>query len=296
MKSIIKKIKDNRENVYRLLGLLRFLPDPIYLKLIYRLKMKKRLNLNNPQTFNEKIQWLKLHDRNPEYTAMVDKYDAKKYVADIIGEQYIVKNLGVWNNFNEIDFSQLPEKFVLKCTHNSGGVVLCTNKKNFDIKKAKKIINKSLKYNFYYAWREWPYKNVKPRIIAEEYLENNGQELVDYKLMMFNGKLECSFVCTARNSERGLHVTFYDKEWNILPFDRHYPRESKPIERPTKYEEMVRIAEKLSKGLPFVRVDLYEIEGKIYFGELTFYPGSGYEEFEPEEWDYKLGSKIILNK
>lgn len=273
-----------------------YMTDLSYLKLCYEYKFHKKLDLDNPQTFNEKLQWLKLYDRNPKYTQMVDKYAAKKYVANIIGKEYIIPTLGIYNNFDEIDFNKLPNQFVIKCTHDSGGIIICKDKKKLDIKAAKKKINKCLKRNFYYFGREWPYKNVKPRIIIEEYMnDENNEELTDYKVMCFNGVPKISFTCTDRFSD-GLKVTFFDINWNKMPFQRHYPISNKEIKKPKNYDKMIELSKKLSKDIPFVRVDWYEINGKIYFGELTFYPGSGYEEFNPDEWDLKLGEMLDLSK
>lgn len=272
------------------------LPDTIYLKIQYRRIMKQSLDLKHPQTFNEKLQWLKIHDHNPIYTTMVDKYAVKKYVADIIGEEHIIPTLGVWDHFDEIDFEKLPDQFVLKCTHDSGGLVICLDKNSFDKKAAKRKIEKSLKRNFYWMGREWPYKNVPPRIIAETYMTDGiNEELNDYKMMCFNGKVKATFVCSNRFSNEGLNVTFYDTNWERLPFERHYHPASKlDIDKPQTYQEMVQIAEKLSEKIPFVRVDFYEIKGKVYFGELTFYPASGMEGFSPEQWDTTLGEWIQL--
>ena len=275
---------------------LRFLKDETFLKIKYRRIMKKRLNLDNPQTFNEKLQWLKLYDRKDIYTTMVDKFEAKKYVANIIGEEYIIPTLGIYEKFEDINFDELPEKFVIKCTHDSGGIVICKDKSKFDLKKARKKINKNLKRNFYYNFREWPYKNVKPRIIVEKYMENpNNKELVDYKLMSFNGKVKCSFVCLNRNSKEGLNVDFYDINWRKMPFERHYKNSNIILEKPQNYDLMIELAEKLTQNTIFLRVDFYEIEGKIYFGELTFYPGAGLEEFKPEKYDKILQKSVEVN-
>ena len=267
-----------------------------YLKLQFKRRVGYPLNLDDPQTFNEKLQWLKLHDRNPLYTKMVDKYEAKKYVADIIGNKYIIPTLGVWSHFDEIDFDKLPEKFVLKCTHDSGSIVICKDKKVMDKKTAREKLERGLRRNYYYAGGfEWPYKNVKPRIIAEQFMmDGDGAELTDYKIMCFNGKVKCSFTCTGRQSPRGLHVTFYDRQWKKMPFARHYPTEQKSGPRPRNYEKMMELAEKLAASLKFARVDFYEINNQIYFGEITFFPGNGMEEFSPVEWDYQLGSWIQL--
>lgn len=214
-------------------GYLKWIPDKLYLQMCYRAAIGHRLNLQNPQGFNEKIQWLKLYDHNPLYTTMVDKEAAKGYVEGVIGKDYIIPTLGAWNEFDEIDFDSLPEQFVLKCTHDSGGVVICKNKADFNIAAAKKKINKSLHRQFFYVGREWAYRNVQPRIIAETYLSNGqADDLCDYKLMCFNGKVKCSFVCTNRHSPEGVHVTFYDPFWKIMPFERHYPKDEQALSPP----------------------------------------------------------------
>ena len=254
------------------------------------------MDFKNPKTFNEKLQWLKLYNRKPEYTTMVDKYAVKKYVADIIGDQYIIPTLGVWNSFEKIDFDNLPNQFVLKCTHDSGGLVICKDKSKFNWNATKEKIKTSLKTDFYKLGREWPYKNVPRRIIAEKYMEDsNDPDLKDYKFMCFNGKVQSTFVCSDRSTGKGLHVTFLDRNWVKLPFERHYPSSLDPISKPVCYDEMVYLAEKLSAGIPFVRVDFYEINKKVYFGELTFFPGCGTEKFTPSEWDLKLGQMINID-
>ena len=274
------------------------LPDPIYLRLIYYLYIGKRLHIKSPKTFNEKLQWLKLHDRNPEYTTMVDKVEAKNWVAERIGEQYIIPTLGVWDRVEDIDFDALPDQFVLKTNHDSGGVVICKDKNKLDRSLARKKLAKSLKRDFYAYGREWPYKNVPHKILAEQFISSSAVEhtddIPDYKFMCFNGRVECCFVCTDRNSQDGLKVTFFDRSWRLMPFMRHYPASQKEIPRPHNHDKMIELVEKLSVGLKCVRVDFYEVGDAIYFGEMTFYPGSGFEEFSPEEWDYKLGQLIKL--
>lgn len=295
---LLLKALSNKEIFFAYLcemGLLNFLDDKAYLKLMYKIHMGKSLNLEHPQTFNEKLQWLKIHDRNPLYTTLVDKYEVKKYVADKIGEQYIIPTLGVWDHFDDIDFDTLPDQFVLKCTHDSGGLVICRDKSKLDKKITKIRIEKCLKRNYYWSGREWPYKNVKPRIIAEKYMcDDMDDELKDYKIMCFDSKVKETFVCSDRFSDKGLRVTFYDTDWKRLPFARHYPVAEEEIEKPKSYDEMKQLAEKLAQKIPFVRVDFYEVKGRPYFGELTFYPGSGMEEFSPEKWDKKLGELIRL--
>ena len=289
--------KKYRFNILASRGFYNHWSDEKYLKHKFKLEMGYDLNLNNPQTFSEKLQWLKLHDHNPLYTIMVDKEKAKEYVANIIGSKYIIPTLGVWDKFEDIDFDKLPTQFVLKTTHDSGGVFICKNKEDFDIHAARLKLEKSLKRNFYYQGREWPYKNVKPRIIAERYMEDtSSSELKDYKLFCFNGKHKCTYVCTDRFTKDGLKITFYDPHWEIMPFERHYPRSKTRIEKPSNYYEMVELAEKLSKNIPFVRVDFYSIVGQTYFGELTFFPGSGMRKFNPSKWDYTLGSWIKLGE
>ena len=275
-------------------------PEKI-VKKMFRKHMGYELDLNNPKTFNEKLQWLKLYNHEEIYTIMVDKYAAKKYVADRIGEKYIIPTLGIWNNFDEIDFQTLPNKFVLKCTNDCGSIVIVKNKNNFDVEAARDKLELGLRHNYYYSCYEWPYKNVPPRIIAEKYMIDFNDEgspkddLTDYKFMCFHGEVKCIFTCTQRRSSDGLRVTFFDEEWKQLPFERHYPAaEVGSIAKPKNLNLMKTFAEQLSTNIPFVRVDFYEINGKVYFGELTFFPGAGFEEFTPSKYDRILGSWINL--
>lgn len=275
--------------------LLKLLPDNIFLQIKYRYKFNKKLDLKKPQTFNEKLQWLKLYDRNPEYTKMVDKYEAKKYVANIIGEEYIIPTLGVYDKFEDINFATLPNQFVIKCTHDSGGLIICKDKTKLNIKEARKKINKSLKRNYFYTGREWPYKNVKPRIIAEQYMvDESGTELKDYKFFCFNGEPKLLFV--AKDRPYATKFNYYDMDFKKLPFKQHYKNFNDYIEKPKGFEKMIELSRKLSKDIPHVRVDFYDINGKVYFGELTFYHFSGFEKFEPEEWDRILGDMLKLPK
>ncbi len=272
-----------------------FLTDEKYLKIFYWANMGKKLNLDNPQTYNEKLQWLKLYNRKKEYTKLVDKYEAKKIVADIIGDQYIIPTLGVWKNFGDIDFNSLPNQFVLKTTHDSGGVVICRDKETFDIEKAKRIIEKSQKNNFYLMGREWPYKDVEPRIIAEEYKEDaKTEELRDYKFFCFNGSAKALFIASDRQSDSETKFDFFDMDFNHLDFTNGHPNADVYPDPPENLKLMQELAEKLSVGFPHVRVDFYEVNGKVYFGELTFFHWSGIVPFDPEEWDYKFGSMIEL--
>lgn len=277
------------------LGFFNWLPDKQYLHVQYWACMGKRLNLKEPNTFNEKLQWLKLYNRRPEYTMMVDKYEVKKYVADKIGEEYIIPTLGVWERFDEIDFDCLPDQFVLKCTHDSGGLVIVKDKSKFDKNVAKKEIEACLKRKYYLQNREWPYKNVKPRIIAEKYMEDSlSAELRDYKYFAFNGSAEVMFIATDRGTDT--RFDFYDADFKHLPIVNGYPNASKEICKPVNFEKMKELAERLSIGIPHLRVDFYEVNGRVYFGELTFYHWSGMMPFEPESWDQKLGEQIDLSQ
>lgn len=278
-------------------GFFKWIPDDIYLKLVYKAYFKKKLDLKKPITFNQKLQWLKLYDRNPKYTKLVDKYEVREYIKKEIGEEYLIPLIGVYDNFDDINFDDLPNQFVLKCTHDSGGVVICKDKNKLNKESVRKKINKSLEYNYYYLWREWPYKNVKPRIICEQYMTDNlDEELKDYKFMCFNGEVKCLFVCLNRNSSSGLNVDFYNLDWDLMPFERHYKNSGQKIKKPNNFDKMIELARKLSRDIPFVRVDFYEVEGKVYFGELTFYPGSGLEEFTPHKYDEILGNWLQLPK
>ena len=285
---------------YGIVAIGRALPDKIwadalYLKLLFRYKMKKKLNLSNPETYSEKLQWLKLYDRRAEYTRMVDKFEAKKYVAGRIGEEYIIPTLGVWNSFDEIDFDSLPDQFVLKCTHDSGGLVICTDKSKLDMEKARKQINHALRRKYYLNTREWPYKDVKPRIIAEKYMvDESGYELKDYKFFCFDGKVRAMFIATDRSADTETCFDFYDCDFNHLPFINGHPNAQREIPKPQGFEEMIRLAGKLGKAMPQSRIDFYNINGKIYFGEITFFHWSGLMPFRPEEWDKMFGSWIEL--
>ena len=285
MKNLIKKLS-------------RILPDKLYIQLAYFWRMKKFPNLRNPKTFNEKLQWLKLYDRKPEYAQMVDKYEAKRYVAEKIGEEYIIPALGVWEKFEEIDFDALPDQFVLKCTHDSGGLVICKDKQTLNKKEAEEKINNSLKENYYYHSREWPYKNVKPRIIAEKYIEDHkkkGRNLDVYKIFCFGGK---PMIIQAIQNDKTKEETidYYDTNWNCLRLRQNYPNSTTPLDKPPQLQRILEIAGALSQGHSFLRVDLYDVDDKIWFSELTFYSDSGMAKFEPKEWDYRLGQWLILPK
>ena len=270
-------------------------PDKLYLKMLFRLKMGKKLDLNQPKTYSEKLQWLKLYNRNPLYTSLVDKYSVKEYVSKIIGKEYIIPTLGVWNKFEDIDFSKLPNQFVLKCTHDSGGLVICKDKSKFDIEIARNKIKKSLGRKYDKLYREWPYKNVIPRIIAETYMEDESGELKDYKFFCFNGKVKSLFIASDRQKKgEDTKFDFFDRDFNHLPFTNGHPNASDSPQKPHMFEEMIFLAETLSKGFPHVRIDFYEVGTKIYFGEMTFFHWSGFVPFNPESWDYKFGEWLQL--
>ncbi len=272
-----------------------------YLKILYRLEMRKKLNLEHPHLYQEKLQWLKLYNHDPQYTRMVDKITAKEYAAEIIGEQYIIPTLGVWEHFEQIDFNELPDQFVLKTNHSGGntGVVVCTNKHEFNIESAKKKLEASLKTNVYEKLREWPYKNVKPMIMAEAYMfdesEFNKGGLCDYKFTCFDGDVDNVMVCKDRASG-DTKFYFFDKSWNLMPLNTRGKNTdpSFKLPRPDCMDEMFEIAGKLSKGIPFLRVDLYCINGRPYFGETTFFPASGFDPNILPETEIYFGNKIKL--
>lgn len=297
--NIIKNLLFSRNYRIRFLaerGFFNKLDDEKYLKLIFKATMGKDLNLESPKTYNEKLQWLKIHDHNPLYTTMVDKFLVKDYVADRIGTEYLIPTLGVWNSFDEIDFSKLPDKFVLKCTHDSGGVFVCKDKSHIDIDMLREFFGKSMSRNYYWQGREWPYKNVKPRIIAEQYMEDTStKELRDYKFFCFDGKVKALFVASERQSEsEETKFDFFDENYHHLPVTNGHPNALALPEKPNCFDLMKKLAEVLSENIPHLRVDFYEANGKVYFGELTFYHWSGMVPFDPPEWDKMFGSWISL--
>lgn len=276
---------------------LKFLPDSIFIRMMFYHFMRKWPNLKNPKTFNEKLQWLKINDHNPEYTKMVDKHEAKKYVANQIGEQYIIPTLGVWEKFDDIDFDGLPDRFVLKCTHDSGGVVIVKDKQIFDKVAAKAKIERSLKINYYYSGREWPYKNIKPQIIAEAYMEDtyDSDGLTDFKVYCFSGQPRAIHVISNRYEHGGMTHDYFDLDWVNMGIKRgEYLNSLKKIQKPEQLNEMLELARKLSKNITFLRVDFYVINQKVYFGELTFFPASGFRKFVPESFDVVFGDWITL--
>lgn len=276
-------------------GFLNFLSSKTYIKILWYLRYGKKIDLNNPKTFNEKTQWLKLNDHNPEYKNLVDKKLVKDYIAENLGSQYLIPTLWEGINPNDIPYDKLPKQFVIKCTHGSHCNIICKDKDKLDIKKTNRKLKKWLKMNWYWYGREWVYKDLKPSIIIEKYMEDKKyKELVDYKFYCFNGRPKVIDVCTQRYSEDVMCETYMDENWNWLGFITKGNGYVPNFEKPQNLDLMIKIAKKLSKNFKFIRVDLYEINGKVYFGELTFYSANGFEELEPEEWNLKLGNMIKL--
>lgn len=297
MQSIISYIKEpKRIGLAILTHFGTWLPDAMYLRIMFRFKMGNRLNLKTPKTFNEKLQWLKLYNRKPEYTRMVDKCEAKRVAESIVGKDYIIPTLGVWDRFEDIDFSTLPERFVLKTTNGGGGggVVICLNKGNLDKVAAAERLNASLRSSIYRHLKEWPYKDVKPRILAERFMVDESGELRDYKFYCFSGEPKVFLVASERFSGHRTYFDYFDMNGNHLPFTQGGMNSPVTPSLPSNFEEMKRVAGKLSQGLPHVRVDLYSVDGKVYFGEYTFFDSSGFEKFTPQEWDGIFGEWLTL--
>ncbi len=297
MNKFVKYLK-NPALVYPLAtsrGLTNWVSDEVHLKLEYKARIGRCLDLEHPTGFNEKLQWLKLHDRNPLYTKLVDKYAVKEWVADRIGSQYVTETYARWSRVEDIDISCLPERFVLKTNHDCGGIAICRDRASFDLEGAKRKLAKHMKRNYFWGGREWPYKNVKPCIFAEEYLEDDASgDLPDYKLFHFsNGRIVTLFM-TDRFTKAGLTETFFDEEWVPLELSEggHPRRPGAAV--PERFNEMKALTDRLAGEFPFARVDFYESKGRLLFGEMTFYPNSGFERFDPEEWDTELGSWLEL--
>lgn len=288
----------NRDYIMKLFKRsLRILPDKMYIKIYYRLRVGRSLNISSPTTLNEKIQWLKFNYRNPLQTIVSDKLLVRDYITHKIGDEYLIPLLGYWDTFDQIDFDSLPNKFVLKCNHDSGGLVICDGKEHFNYKKAQKIINKSLKNNFFYIGREYQYKNIQPKILCEQYISEDGNVPLDYKIYCFNGKPDVILVCKDRfmgNSNRARYQ-FYDQSWNYLPLNRDDDKLPKfDIPKPKNLDKMLEIATSLSEDFIFSRIDLYNIDGKIYFGEITLSPNSGFDPDISYETDSLFGDKLKI--
>lgn len=293
--SISREPKKIISIVWRHLGV--YLPDKFYLEVLYWILMGKKLDLHNPKTYSEKLQWLKLYDRRPEYITMVDKVAVKDYVTRIIGDEFIIPTLGVWDKPEEIDWEKLPSQFVLKCTHDSGGLVICRDKSKLDKAAAIKKLRKCLKRNYFKIWREWPYKDVPKRIIAEKYIspEPDVKDLPDYKFFCFNGEVKALFVATDRQKPgEDVKFDFFDAEFNHLPFKQGHEHANVTPQKPRNFDQMKRVASLLSKGIPHARVDLYEVGDKVLFGEVTLFHFSGMVPFRPDNWDTTFGNMLTL--
>ena len=275
--------------------MLRHVSDEKIIRRKYKIKTGKVLNLESPQYFTEKLQWLKLYDRRPIYTTMVDKYAVKDYVSKRIGGKYIIPIYGVWDKFEDIDFDALPDRFVLKCTHDSGSYFICKDKSTFDYKAAKKLFKKRLKRDYFVCSREWPYKNVPPRIIAEAYMEDSKyKELRDYKFFTFGGEPKVLYIAQGRGNNDKTVADFFDMDFNHLPFKIDHEMAETLPEKPDCFDEMKHLAALLSKDAPQLRVDFYEVDGKVYFGEMTFFHCSGFGTFTPSCWDKTFGDWVKL--
>lgn len=277
-------------------NMLGLIPDSMYLKYRYRYYTKKKLNLKNPQTFNEKLQWLKLHNRKPEYTIMADKVEAKDYISKVLGEEFVIPTLGVWDRAEDVDFDLLPDKFVIKCNHNSGlGMYVCTDKTKMDAEKVRRGLKLGLRQDYYACDREWPYKNIKRKIIAEKFLDDrSGHGLIDYKVFNFGGEPKLIQVDFDRFT--GHKKNLYNTNWELCDFEFNYPSHPEvDIPKPKQLDKIIEASKILSKGHPYLRTDFYVVDDNVYVGEITFFPASGYGKFTPEEYDRVFGDMIKLN-
>lgn len=291
---IIKNPKQILVKIIRMRLPSRFMSDELAIRLLYKLKMDKKLNLNPPRTYNEKLQWLKLYDRNPIYPKIVDKYEVRKYIAEKVGENFLVPLIGVYDKFEDINFDDFPNSFVIKCTHNSGGVVICRNKSDFNYTQAQRIINKNLKKNYYLNCREWPYKNVQPKIICERLIETaDGNPPRDIKVFCFNGIPKALFVASDRG--RGTKFDFFDIDWNKLDVKQHYPNSDYRLSKPENWEVLLEASRKISEDFPHLRVDFYlDKYGNPLIGELTLTHFAGWFRFEPDSYDLIFGDWLKL--
>lgn len=294
--STLGKLITNPLQIVEILGsrrLLDWMPDSVYIKLTYRAAMHKKLHLNNPKTFNEKLQWLKCYDHDNKYSKYIDKIQAKKIVGDLIGEDHIVPTLGEWKNAREIDYDLLPDQFVLKCNHDQGSVILVTDKNNFDKESGARFLNLRLRSNWYYGTREYGYKNIPPMIFAEKFLQ---EDIIDYKFYCFHGEPLFLYCGRGLTIDHSLKIDFYDLAWKRMPFYRTDYERLGEVEKPVNLNTMADIARLLSKDFKFVRVDLFDVKGQVYFSELTFCPASGFMPFVPEEFDTIVGEWLDLER
>lgn len=287
--------KDYRFIVLNNWGFKSYLPADEFLRRMYHIQTGQQLNLDDPVMYTEKLQWLKLYDHRPEYTRMVDKYAVKEYVAEKIGQEYVIPLLGVWDRVENIDFNNLPKQFVLKTTHDSGGIVVCKDKNSMNLIETKKKLRHFLNRDYYSRNREWPYKDVPHRVIAEKYMEDSQQgELRDYKFFTFGGEPKVLYIAQGRGRGEPTVADFYDMDFNHLPFTIDHDMALTPPEKPINFELMKQLAAKLSEGTPQLRVDFYEVDGQVYFGEMTFFHCSGMELFHPEKWNKIFGEWLTL--
>lgn len=300
IKFIGKYITDPGTRLYygSMHGKYRDMDEVEYLKKMYKARLGRELNLDNPTRISEKLQWLKLYNRNPLYTSLVDKYDVKKYVTEKIGAEHVIPALGVWENAADVDISELPDQFVLKCTHDSGGFVICKDKSTFDLQAAKDKLGSRFSRNYYWGDREWPYKNVKPRIIAEPFIDSLGRpDSVEYKVTCMGGEVKFVTVCKGPAHQELWKRTndHYDRDFKTMPWYTYYkPSNDILTEKPAFWDKLIEMSEQLSVDMPYVRCDFYVHEGKVYFGEMTFFTWGGFLIFEPDEWDEKLGEMLVL--
>ena len=289
-----RNIIRNRELRLKLINLLRFIPDEPYLKMVYRIKTGKKLNLKHPKTFCDKLNWLKLHDIHPEYTRLVDKVAVREHLKEVLGEDIGIPLLGVWEHYDDIDFDALPDKFVLKCNHDSGSVKVITDKAYMDHAALRRFYEGRLIQNPYILGREYPYRDVPPRIYAEQFMIPEGDsDINDYKFFCFDGKPEILFVATERSTD--CRFDFFDMDFRHLDIENIHPQSDRPIPCPASFGQMKELATRLSRGMKFVRIDLYEINGRVYFSEYTIYHAGGFWPMAPMEWEYRLGDLIRID-
>lgn len=279
-------------------GVTNFIPDRVHLAILFRIQIGNRLNLRDPKTFNEKVQWLKLNDRNPLYTTLVDKVAVKQWVSERIGDEYVTKTYQEWSNASDILIDSLPKRFVLKTNHDSGGVVICLDKEIFDLAAAKRFLSKQLESNYFWICREWPYKKVPPKVFAEEYVEADssiGAGTIDYKFYCFNGEPRFLYLSCGLDDHSTARISFLNLDWSKAEFMRadYQPFNSLPP-KPDCFDQMKDLARVLAKDIPFVRVDFFIANGKPRFSEMTFSPCGGFMPFEPKEWDEKIGDMLDL--
>ena len=287
--------RNARDNIFHALS---FLPNKMYLQLFYFCTTGQFINFRNPKGFCEKQQWLKVHDQCGEYSKLVDKLAVREHIDAVLGEGHLFPLLGKWERFEDIDFDSLPDQFVIKCNHDSGSTKVISSKAELTPEKLaemKRFYTKRLKRDFFFAGREYPYKGIRPYMIVEKLMIDEKQpekSIEDYKFFCFNGEPRVMFIATDRRTD--CRFDFFDMDFQHLDIVNIHPNSDKPIPKPAMFEEMKEIAATLSKGMRFVRIDLYELNGNIYFGEYTFFHGGGFRLCEPPEWERKLGDWIEL--